>query len=268
MTEVAHPGIEAVIITGASSGIGSATAETLAEQGKALILLARRKAPLEAMMTQLRQQHPQGTFITIAGDLAHRQECDAVISGLRHTLHSHSFRLEGFIHCAGIGIPTDDLQHWKPDDLEAALALNVMAPLRLIQALLPYLGDDAQAHAHFCRIVLVGAGIDRQAQPGTGTYGISKMALRRLFEQLILDLAPYSATVALFQPGMVDTPGLRQHIRVASALALPHAEYLHQRLAQGNCLMPERVGGALSDLLNQVPIEEFSGREWHARQLL
>ena len=268
MAEVAKPGFEVVIITGASSGIGRATAEKLAEQGKVLILLARQKAPLKAMITRLRQQQPEGTFIAIAGDLANRQECEAVVDSLRHTLNCQPCRLVGFIHCAGIGTPTGDLQHWKPDDLEAALAVNVVAPLKLVQALLPYLDGNAQSHVHPCRIVLVGAGIDRRAQPGTGTYGISKLALRRLFEQLILDLASYRAIVALFQPGMVDTPGLRQHIRVASSLGLPHAEYLHQRLAQGDCLMPESVGDALSDLLNQVPIEEFSGHEWHARQLI
>ncbi|NOG31455.1 SDR family NAD(P)-dependent oxidoreductase [Halomonas sp. TBZ9] len=211
MTKVAHPGFETVIITGASSGIGSATAEKLAEQGKALILLARRKAPLEAMMTRLRQQHPQGTFIAIAGDLAHRQECEAVINGLQYTLHSHSFRLEGFIHCAGIGIPTDDLQHWKPDDLEAALALNVIAPLRLIQALLPYLDGNARSHAHFCRMVLVGAGIDRQAQPGTGTmasarwlYVVCSNSLFLIWH-LIPPVLPSSSRGWLILPGYAST---------------------------------------------------------------
>jgi len=264
MTEITSSSLQIIIITGASSGIGMATAKKLAEQGKNLILIARRKAPLDAVAASLRQQHPEGVFLVIAGDLAHHQEREAVINSLQHTLRNQPCRLAGLIHCAGMGTPTNDLCHWNPDDLNAALALNVIAPLTLIQTLLPYLDEDTPP----CRVILVGAGIDRRAQPGTGTYGISKMALRRLFEQLILDLAPYSASVALFQPGMVDTPGLRQHIRAAHSLALPHADYLQQRLVQGDYLTAESAGGALAILLDQVSMEKFSGQEWHARQLL
>ncbi|MDR5897561.1 SDR family NAD(P)-dependent oxidoreductase [Halomonas vilamensis] len=254
----------AMVITGASSGIGRATAERFAAQGVPLYLLARRQAPLQALVDELTQRHPEGEFIAIAGDLAAHEERDRVIQMLTQAFDKRNLPPGAFVHCAGIGTPAADLAHWDPDDLNAALQLNVVAPLALIRALMPHL----ERRYPPCRIVLVGAGIDRHAQPGTGTYGVSKMALRRLFEQLTLDLTPYAASVALFQPGLADTPGLRDHLNVAAELSLPHAQYLQQRLDQGHYLTADSVGIALVSLLSDIPSEHFNGQEWHATQLL
>ena len=95
--------------------------------------------------------------------------------------------------------------------------MNVTAPLALTQAFLPSLRRAAPA-----RILLVGAGIADRAQPGTGIYGITKKALARLFEQMITDFEHEGRAdlpaVALFQPGLVDTEGLRDHIAAATGL--------------------------------------------------
>jgi len=66
---------------------------------------------------------------------------------------------------------------------------------------------------------MVGAGIADRAEPGTGIYGVTKKALARLFDQMVTDFAHEAGAglpaIALFQPGLVDTEGLRAHITAA-----------------------------------------------------
>ncbi|MCL7939902.1 SDR family NAD(P)-dependent oxidoreductase [Halomonas sp. ATCH28] len=251
------------MITGASSGIGRALAHALAARGQPLCLLARRPAPLAQLADQLRQQHPETPVQALAGDLTCRETRHGVVTELLDNFQQRQLSLDAFVHCAGLGTPAADLHDWQPDDLESALQLNAVVPLALIRALLPFLPAEREP----ARLVLVGAGIDQRVQPGTGSYGISKMALRRLFEQLTQELTPYRARVALFQPGQVDTPGLRQHIAAARRCQLPHAAYLQARLEEGSALSADQAANVLIRLLRQVPIEAFAGQEWHARQL-
>ncbi|MCA1770425.1 MAG: SDR family oxidoreductase [Halomonas sp.] len=252
-----------VVITGASSGIGRALALALAARGHSLCLLARRPAPLEQLAEALRRQYPGHPVRVFAGDLACREARQVVVAALSEHFLQRRLSLDALVHCAGLGTPAADLIDWQPDDLESALQLNAVAPLALIRALIPFLPIDREP----ARLVLVGAGIDRRVQPGTGSYGISKMALRRLFEQLNQELISYRARVALFQPGQVDTPGLRQHIDAARNRQLPHAAYLQSRLDEGDALSAEAAAKALMALLRQVPIDDFAGEQWHARQL-
>ena len=136
--------------------------------------------------------------------------------------------------------------------------MNVTAPLALTQAFLPLLRRAAPA-----RVLLVGAGIADRAQPGTGIYGITKKALARLFEQMVTDFEHEGPAdlpaVALFQPGLVDTEGLRDHIAAAEACDLPHAAWLDQALGQGQARSPDEAAEAMAALLD-LPGERFHGQ--------
>ena len=102
---------------------------------------------------------------------------------------------------------------------------------------------------------MIGAGMDKHAQPGTGSYGISKMALRRLVRQMSVefDTMPDGPVVSLFQPGLVDTPGIRSHIKKAGDLNLPHAEWLAGRLEAGECLTAEQAANMLASAMVDRP---------------
>ncbi|GGY83008.1 hypothetical protein [Marinobacter zhanjiangensis] len=73
---------------------------------------------------------------------------------------------------------------------------------------------------------------------------------------------------SLFQPDLVDTPGIRDHIAKASALKLPHASWLTERLDAGDCLTPEQAASAIAFALTDMPVDDFSGAVLHGRTLV
>lgn len=113
------------------------------------------------------------------------------------------------------------------------------------------------------RVMMIGAGIADKPQPGTGAYGISKAASARLMRQMVIDFdhegSAYSPSVALFQPSLVDTEGLRAHGHAAHACNLPHANWLSDRLSQGGAQRPEVIAIAMADALLQLPRCNFHG---------
>jgi len=67
--------------------------------------------------------------------------------------------------------------------------------------------------------------------------------------------------VALFQPGLVDTEGLRAHLAAARTCGLPHAAWLAERLAGGDAQTPEATAAAMADALLRLPCSDFHGAE-------
>ena len=155
----------------------------------------------------------------------------------------------------------------RPKALEEAIAVNVTAALDLTQRLLPLLVEAPQS-----RLMLVGAGIADRPQPGTGVYGISKQALARLFEQMRVDFEHQAESglpaLALFQPGLVDTEGLRDHLARAERCRLPHAAWLKARLEDGDALSAGQAADAMVRALLDLERDAFHGRMLHARELL
>jgi 3-oxoacyl-[acyl-carrier protein] reductase len=250
------------LITGAGSGIGRALAIELSQQGYSLILAGRTTAKLEQVAVDIRQASPGCELVVITADFANpdstrnlgERVCDLVEG------------LSTFVYCAGVGEPAADFAGMDLIDFQEALAVNVSAPMLLTQTLLPVLqGQNPPA-----RIVMTGAGMDKQVQPGTGSYGISKMALNRLVQQLAVefDADTGGPMASLFQPGLVDTPGIRAHIESAARLGLPHAEYLEGRICRGECLTAEEAARALAHTLNELPDDRFNGAVLSASELL
>ncbi|MDR9424018.1 MAG: SDR family oxidoreductase [Marinobacter sp.] len=250
------------LITGAGSGIGRALALELATRGYDLILSGRTASKLEQVAQTIRHQEPERQVITMAADFAD----PASTRELANRVCSSVGWLGACVYCAGAGEPAADFANMELIDFQEALTVNVSAPMLLCQSLLPVL----QGGNWSARVVLVGAGIDQYAQPGTGSYGISKMAMRRLVQQMSVDFEAMKEgpVVSLFQPGLVDTPGIRRHIEQASALSLPHAEWLGGRLENGDCLTPEQAAGALAYALQQTPASEFDGAVFHGTDLV
>lgn len=238
------------LITGAGSGIGAALARALDARGVPVILVGRRAAPLQAVAESLTRP-----AMLLPGDIS-RPEGRAAITG---TVTSRNLALRALIHNAGIGDPAPDFARTDPALLERAFATNVTAPLALTQALLPALRQSTDA-----RVMLLGAGIADHAQPGTGVYGITKAATARLMRQMAVDFdheaVPGSPAVALFQPGLVDTEGLRAHVTAARACGLPHADWIDSRLAEGSAATPDTVARAMAHALIETPCADYHGQ--------
>lgn len=254
------PPADWALVTGAGSGIGAALAQTLSARGVGVVLVGRRGDRLCAM-----QQRLAADALVVPADIASAQDRARLLAAVEARLATEGGKLRHLVHNAGIGPPSPDFAGTDPAGLERAFAVNVNAPLALTQAFLPALRRAAPA-----RILMVGAGIADRAQPGTGIYGITKKALARLFEQMVTDFSHEDHTdlpaVALFQPGLVETEGLREHVAAAQACDLPHAAWLDEALRDGQARNAAEVADAMAATLLELPSKDFHGQVLRSRR--
>ncbi|MFN2327582.1 MAG: SDR family NAD(P)-dependent oxidoreductase [Chromatocurvus sp.] len=244
------------LITGAGSGIGAALARELATRGIGVALVGRRRDRLEQVHDGIIGLSPA---LVVHADIARQEDRADLTQSVSKGLAEHGGRLKYLIHNAGVGSPSPDFMGVEPEALAHAFAVNVTAPLALSQRFMPDLIASAPA-----RILFVGAGIADRPQPGTGIYGISKKALARLFDQILADFAyeqePRLPYVAMFQPGMVDTEGLRAHVDAARRCKLPHSEYLAAAINDGKARRPGDVASAMAKALVELSSPDYHGQ--------
>jgi short-subunit dehydrogenase len=191
------------LITGASSGIGEATARRLArEPGARVVLVARREDRLRALAAEL----GDGALV-VAADLTD-EDAPARIAAAVQEAHG---RLDLLVNNAGAG--------WRGTfadvgaaNLSRTVDLNLTAPARLTEALLPLLRASAPS-----AIVNVASTAGRVARPGSGAYSASKFALIGWTDALHLEEKPHGVHVGLVNPGFVATEGFPQSELVAKA---------------------------------------------------
>jgi len=259
---MADRGRDWALITGASSGIGRALARQLVRRGLAVILTGRSRQRLDEIDRECQRLAPS---VRVAADLAQPAERANLAAEALAAL-GESDRLRFVVHCAGSGDPAPGFDELPVAALEQAMSINVTAALDLTQRLLVRMSEVPAS-----RLLLVGAGIADRAQPGTGAYGISKQALARLFEQMLVDFDyagdPNRPDLALFQPGLVDTEGLRDHVTKAASCRLPHARWLQARLDAGEALTAAQAAAAMARALLELDRAHFHGQTLHAREL-
>ena len=186
-----------MLITGASSGIGEATARRLARDPSAsLVLLARREDRLRALATELGSERV--SFIAL--DLL---EEDAPERIRDHVLERHG-HLELLVNNAGAA--------WRArfadggyENVRRTMAINFDAQLRLTEALLPILRASAPS-----AIVNVSSTAGRVARAGSGAYSASKFALAGWSDALWAEERPHGVHVGLVLPGFISTEGFPQ----------------------------------------------------------
>lgn len=178
-----------VIITGASAGIGAATARAFARAGARTVLAARDAARLEALRRELPGQH-----LAVATDVTQRAQIEALVAQAVAAFG----RLDVVVSNAGVGLagPVAEL---RPDDLEQALAVNLFGPLALAQASLPSLQRQGG------RLIFVSSVVGLRALPYLGGYAAAKAALDRLTESLRVELRGTGVSVTLVRPGTTRT---------------------------------------------------------------
>jgi NADP-dependent 3-hydroxy acid dehydrogenase YdfG len=178
-----------VIVTGASSGIGAATARLLFAAGAHPVLAARRAGRLAELSGALGGALAVTADVTDRGDI--RRIADAALD--RHG------RINAIVNNAGAGLhlPLDQLD---PDDFARALDLNVVSVLAMTQAVLPAIRAQGGGS-----IVNVSSGSTRLAPPGVGGYAATKAALNVLTEVMRKELAGEGIAVSLVVPSITAT---------------------------------------------------------------
>jgi short-subunit dehydrogenase len=191
------------LVTGASSGIGKATARRLAGEPAAhLVLVARRRERLEALAAEL------GGATVIAADLVD-PGTPALVAERVEAEHG---RLDLLVNNAGVGGRGAFADSgWA--GMERAMAVNFDAHVRLTEALLPLLRRSAPS-----AIINVGSVASRVSRPGAGAYSASKFALVGWTEALHMEERPHGVHVGLVQPGFAVTEGFPQRQLTARPL--------------------------------------------------
>jgi len=179
-----------VIVTGASSGIGRATAARLGRHGTTVVLAARRAAELTTLVTEI--EAAGGTALAVPTDVRD----PAAITALVDRATGLTGRLDGLVNNAGVGgagsILTDD------DTVTRMIDVNLLAPIRLMRAVVPIMrGQRAGAIVNIGSVAgEVGIG---------GTYSATKFALRGLTDSVRRELAGTGIGVTLVEPGFINT---------------------------------------------------------------
>jgi NADP-dependent 3-hydroxy acid dehydrogenase YdfG len=198
-----------VIVTGASSGIGAATARLLHAAGAHPVLAARRADRLEALSKEL------GGALAAVTDVTDRA---AIRQLVEMTLDRHG-RIDGLVNNAGVSLH-GSLDQLDLDEFARVLDLNVISVVAMTQAVLPAMRAQRSG-----RIVNVSSGTTRMVLPGIGGYAATKSALNMLTAVARKELAGDGIGVSLvlpsitatefaggrFQPGQVARPGMVAH---------------------------------------------------------
>lgn len=189
-----NPKDRAVILTGASQGIGRATAVILAGAGCKLALAARRVEPLQALAAELRQTGQQ--VVAIPTDMGDTGQAAA----LAHKTIEAFGRLDVVINNAAVGL-RERLLDLQEAEARRIMDINYFGPMALIQAAIPYL----KANPDGGLLINISSIVGRRAMPGIGAYCASKGALEKMAESLRLELMADNIRVSTVYPGVTAT---------------------------------------------------------------
>lgn len=194
------------LITGASSGIGAATALHLAEQGAAVVLAARRADRLESLAADITATG--GAALAIQTDVTDREQA---IAAVEQTVSAFG-RLDTLVNNAGVMLlgPIADapVEEW-----ERMVSLNLLGLLYAAHAALPHLlAAAADGPRNVADLVNISSVAGRVPRLGAGVYNLTKHGVGAFSESLRQEVTGRHVRVSLVEPGAVDTE-LPSHVR-------------------------------------------------------
>jgi NADP-dependent 3-hydroxy acid dehydrogenase YdfG len=203
MTDSALTGAVA-LVTGASSGIGAATARRLAREGAAIGVVARRRQRLDELADAI--VVAGGAALVIETDIT---DPDRAAEAVQMAL-DHFGRLDVLVNTAGIMLLNTAL-HATLEEWDRMIALNVEALLHVTHAAVPYLIDAAATSPRaVADIVNVSSTAGRVARPSSSVYNLTKFGLNGFSEALRQELLVERVRVSVVEPGTVDTELVQQ----------------------------------------------------------
>ena len=198
------------LVTGASSGIGEATARALAAEGTAVALVARRKDRLDALAADLAagETGSGGRALVIEADITDQ---DQAVAAVKRTV-AELGRLDTVVNNAGVMLlgPIVDA---PTDEWDRMVSLNLQGLLYVAHAALPHLLDAAETSPRrVADLVNVSSVAGRVARSGAGVYNLTKHGVGAFSESLRQEVTSRHVRVSLVEPGAVATE-LATHLR-------------------------------------------------------
>lgn len=181
-----------VLITGASTGIGAASARMLAERGWRVFAGVRKAQDGEALVAGAK-----GQIIPVILDVTNREQIKTVVQEI--STQCGSAGLQGVVNNAGIAL-AGPLEFMPLEAFEKQFNINVLGLIAVTQAVMPLI------RASRGRIVLTGSNSGFMCEPFLAGYGATKHALEAIADSLRIELRPWGIEVALIQPGAIKTP--------------------------------------------------------------
>ena len=181
------------LVTGATSGIGEATARQLAQMGVHLIITGRRNDRLESLSQKWSDKY-NITVKTASFDIRDRQACIEFVAGLGEA------EIDLLINNAGGAIGVDPVYSAEFDDWDQMIDANVKGLLNMTRLLTPGMRKRNSGH-----IINIGSIAGHESYPGGSVYCATKHAVKAITEATKFDLHGTKIRVSMVSPGLVDT---------------------------------------------------------------
>ena len=227
----------AVVITGASSGIGEALANRLGDAGAKVLLVARSADKLEAMKQTIEARG--GTAFVYPGDLSDAEDTQRLISTVLEQ-HAH---VDILVNNAGISIRRSVQKSYdRVHDFERTLSLNFLGAVRLIMGFLP--GMRAQKQGQIINVSTIGVQVN---VPRYGAYIASKAALDAFSRVLAVEALKDGVKVTTIYMPLVKTPMMKS-TTIYDAFPMRTAEQAADLVVEGIIRQPKRVAVPVGNL--------------------
>ena len=204
-----------VVITGASSGLGEATARYLAERGAAVVLGARRAERLQALVDEITRAG--GKASAVVTDVTDPLQVQALVDA---AVDTHG-RVDVLLNNAGV-MPHSPLERRKIDDWNRTIDINIKGVLYGIAAALPHMQRQKAGH-----IINVSSVAGHKVGKNNAVYAATKTAVRVITEGLRQEVKPWNLRTTIISPGAVATelPNSVTEADVAKGIGQFYEEY-------------------------------------------
>lgn len=187
--------MKTVLITGATSGIGKATAEIMAKSGYRLIITGRRKDRLSTIKTTLEEKY-KVDVLALSFDIRSYTETESAINGLPGEWK----RIDILVNNAGLASGLNPIDKGEISDWEKMIDTNIKGLLYITRVIAPIMIENGGGH-----IVNIGSIAGKETYANGNVYCATKHAVDALNKGMRIDLLPHNIKVSAINPGMVET---------------------------------------------------------------
>ncbi|KAA0098553.1 SDR family NAD(P)-dependent oxidoreductase [Mycolicibacterium sp. P1-18] len=228
----------AALVTGASSGIGEATALALAAEGATVALVARRRKRLDDLKQRI--ESAGGAAVTVEADVSDRRQATAAVEATIAELG----RLDTVVNNAGLML-IGPAAEADPADWDTMLSVNVQGLLYVTRAALPHLiAAAADSPRGVADVVNISSTAGRVARPGTAVYSLTKFGVGAFSEGIRQEVLGQRVRVGLVEPGTVAT-------EITDNLSAADREAIEQRSPGMVKLEPADIADAVTYMVTR-----------------